>query len=143
LIIGTFDEDTHRPYIHCDVYLPRLNAWGEISFLLDTGADRSLITSGDAHKLMIPYVELIGNSEMAGIGGTIHCFSERAILGFRDRTKRLFVYDIMIDITDDGPYTDEIPSLLGRDVIDRWCIVYDPQKGILNATVRSSDIYEP
>ena len=33
-----------------------------------------------------------------------------------------------------------IPSLLGRDIINRWAITYDPELGILDAEVRSADL---
>ena len=33
-----------------------------------------------------------------------------------------------------------LPSLLGRDVIDRWRMVYDPQTPLLEFSIRSADL---
>ena len=34
----------------------------------------------------------------------------------------------------------DIPSLLGRDILDRWRMVYDPEMGLLEFEVRSADL---
>lgn len=40
----------------------------------------------------------------------------------------------------DDPIMAEVPSVLGRDVIDRWGILYDPSRLHLRAWVRSADM---
>ena len=38
------------------------------------------------------------------------------------------------------PDTLDLPSLLGRDILDRWRMVYDPEMGLLEFEVRSADL---
>ncbi|MDE2695873.1 MAG: hypothetical protein OXH97_05080 [Chloroflexota bacterium] len=38
------------------------------------------------------------------------------------------------------PDTLDLPSLLGREILDRWRMVYDPEIGVLEFDVRSADL---
>lgn len=143
MIIGRFGDTTGRPFIEGRLILPRLNIQGNISFLMDTGADCSMVMPSDAKRLAIPFKMLEGDRECSGIGGTIHSFAERAILVFTDPQVMLYGYDLEIDIMPDDPGMEEVTSLLGRDVIDRWRITYDPQRPLLRAKPRSADITIP
>ena len=72
-----------RPYVAATVMLPRLNLHGEIQFILDTGADLSLLSPVDAMRLgcdldNLPMVPL---SEW---GGQIEIGIEQAIMVFDD-----------------------------------------------------------
>ncbi len=120
--------------------LPRLSIQGDISFLVDTGADCSMVMPSDAKRLGVPYELLQGDRECGGIGGTAHSFVERAILVFTDPQVMLYAYDLEIDIMPDDGEMEEVPSLLGRDVIDRWRVTYDPQGVGLRAKPHSADM---
>ncbi len=140
MITGRFGDTSGRPFIEGLLILPRLNVQGNVSFLMDTGADSSMVMPNDAKRLAIPYDKLQGDRECGGIGGIVHSFTERAILVFTDPNVMLYGYDLEVDIMPDGPEMEEVPSLLGRDVLDRWRITYDPQGVGLRAKVRSADI---
>ena len=140
MIIGRFGDTSGRPFMEGRLILPRLNIQGNISFLMDTGADSSVVMPGDAKRLGVLYDTLEGDRECSGIGGTVHSFVEQAILVFTDPNVMLYGYDLQIDIMPDGPEMDEVPSLLGRDVLDRWRITYDPLGTGLRAKARTSDI---
>lgn len=122
------------------IILPRLAIEGDVSFLMDTGADTSVLMPGDARNLGVPYHLLEGDRECGGIGGTVHSFVERAILVFAHPARTLYGYDLEIDIMPYAPDMEEVPSLLGRDVLDCWRIVYDPSGAGLRAKPRSADI---
>ncbi len=107
---------------------------------MDTGADTSVLMPGDVKRLGISYDRLEGDRECGGIGGTVHSFVERAILIFADPARTLYGYDLETEIMPYDPDMEEVPSLLGRDVLDRWRIVYDPQGAGLRAKPRSADI---
>ena len=98
-----------------------------------------MVMPSDAKRLGIPYDLLQGDRECGGIGGTIHNFVERAILVFSDPQVMLYGYDLEISIMPDDSEMEDVPSLLGRDVIDRWRVIYDPQGVGLRVTVRSAD----
>jgi predicted aspartyl protease len=140
LITGSFSEGSGRPLVEGKIILPRLAIEGDVSFLMDTGADSSVLMPSDAKNLGIPYDLLEGNRECGGIGGTVHSFVERAILVFSHPNRTLYGYDLEIDIMPYDVEVEEVPSLLGRDVLDRWRIVYDPQGAGLRAKPRSADI---
>ena len=143
MITGRFGDTSGRPFIEGRLILPRLKVEGNVSFLMDTGADGSMLMPGDARKLGVPFDLLEGDHECGGIGGTIHSFPERAILVFTDPQVMLFGYEIEIAIMPDGSGMEEVPSLLGRDVIDRWRVTYDPHGVGLRARPRSADITIP
>ena len=140
MIIGSFGEGSGRPLIEGKIILPRLAIEGDVSFLMDTGADTSVLMPSDAKNLGVPYNLLEGHRECGGIGGTVHSFIERAILVFADPARTLYGYDLEMDIMPYDAEREEFPSLLGRDVLDRWRIVYDPQGAGLRAKPRSADI---
>ena len=75
-----------------------------------------------------------------GIGGTASYFPEPAVLVFTDETAgQYYGYRISINVAKPDDVSDRIPSLLGRDVIRRWQMDYDPPNGRLAFTVRDAD----
>src|SRR5437870_2566243 len=94
MLIGRFGAISGRPYMEGRLYLPRLGIQGSISFLLDTGADYSMLMPADAVRLGVPFDQLQGDSQPAGIGGSIHCFVEPAILVFTETKRALHAYDL-------------------------------------------------
>jgi len=140
VITGRFGDTSGRPYIEGRLYLPRLNISGDISFLVDTGADASILMPSDSKRLGIPFDRLEGDNVCGGIGGEVHCFTERAVIVFSDPNIALYAYDLDIDIMQDDPQMEDVSSLLGRDALDRWKIIYDPQDSCLQATAHSADM---
>ena len=53
--------------------------------------------------------------------------------------RQAYGYDLTVDIAKPENVSGEIPSLLGRDIIDRWRMVYDRTDDLLEFTVRSAD----
>lgn len=56
---------------------------------------------------------------------------------FADGLKSHF-YDITAGVPDPRSYGN-LPSILGRDVLRRWRMVYDEPRSVLSFTVRSAD----
>jgi hypothetical protein len=76
-----------------------------------------------------------------GIGGEVHNFIEEAVLVFSETGKALYIYNLQLDIAPDDPLTpDDMPSLLGRDIIDRWRTFYNPGRNRLTFGVLSADV---
>lgn len=140
MIAGRFGDTSGRPVIEGKIILPRLGIEDNVSFLMNTGADTSALMPGDARRLGVLYDRLEGSRECGGIGGTVHSFVERAILIFSYPHRTLYGYDLEVDIMPYDPGMEEVPSLLDRDVLDRWRVVYDPQGAGLRARPRSADI---
>ena len=49
--------------------------------------------------------------------------------------EKLYLYSIKLGICPPSQEIGKIPSLLGRDIIDQWRIVYDKPGGALEAEV--------
>lgn len=139
MIIGRFGATTGRPYIEGRLSLPRLGLRGDISFLVDTGADKTVLMPLDATRLGVDYTMLSDSVDTLGIGGVAHNYLEPAVLLFSERGKALRVYSLDVHISTPAPDIATIPSLLGRDIISHWCITFDHSRNRLRAEVRSAN----
>lgn len=142
MLRGRFGDSTGRPYIEGRLLLPRLGIRSDISFLMDTGADKSLLMPMDAQRMGIDYTQLTGDSPTIGIGGISHNYLETAYIVFSD-PRYLYMCLVELEIASLAPDTEDIPSLLGRDVLNRWRIIYEPTRKRLNCTVLSADFTTP
>ena len=139
MIAGVFDVHGY-PTVQARLDIPRLNVSYPVPFLLDTGADVTTIHPRDAARAGVPFDWLRAGTTVGGIGGQSTYYEEPATLVFTDDTERQsYRYNITVDIAKPEDVSDQIPSLLGRDIIDRWRMVYDRTDDILEFTVRSAD----
>jgi hypothetical protein len=142
MLRGRFGDTTGRPYLEGRLILPRLGVRGDISFIVDTGADRSLLMPLDGIRMGINYAGLTGNVESIGIGGVTHNFEEEAIVIFAD-PRNIYIYLIDLEIAAPTSEIERIPTLLGRDILDQWRMVYHPARNRLSFTVISADYTAP
>jgi len=49
------------------------------------------------------------------------------------------LYAVELLIADPNESNDILPSLLGRNIINNWRVVYDPVNGVLEFTARRAD----
>ena len=117
-----------RPYVRVDVSIPRLGSVARVPFLLDTGADRTVIHARDRDRFPDGAVRtgsaLTAGTELAGIGGVpIPYAIEEAEYVFEDEDGAAWPLPGRVHIALD-PAVDGIPSLLGRDILDKvlFCI---------------------
>ena len=120
------------------VLLPRLGKKGNVSFIFDTGADTSLLMPLDGQRMGIDYGRFQNEETSLGIGGTSENYVESAYLAFVG-DKALYGYEIELRVCKPSQDLMTIPSLLGRDIIDRWRVTYDKSVLELLAEVISSD----
>ncbi|MEW5694000.1 MAG: retroviral-like aspartic protease family protein [Candidatus Hydrogenedentota bacterium] len=106
-----------------------------INFLLDTGASRTVISDKDAIFLKVDYDKLRKSSEkMFGIGGSVETYIlDDTILIFKTNIGQLELklpvlflkHNIETMKKDDSIKILRIPSLLGRDVINKLKLIYN------------------
>ena len=121
---GYFSDRHRQPYVVSQVALPRLGAGAEIHFLVDTGADRTVIHWGDRMLFRTQAGAPIHASEMFSGRASMSGISGLAI-PYGEETATLF-----FDTDGQAPETAEItacvaltpdsmgvPSLLGRDFL--------------------------
>lgn len=140
MIQGRFGNTTGRPYVNGRLLLPRLKLSTNLSFLVDTGADVSALMPTDGIKMGINYQTLTNPKAIGGIGGSARCFQESAVLVFAEPNRNLIrLYSVTMMVSGVAPHLMKTPSIVGRDILDRWYMRYDPSKSSLKFTVRSAD----
>ena len=121
---GYFTDGVRRPYVNAEVVLPRLGVVGEIALLVDTGSDSTIIHWRDRLRLRTSKGQLLAadtvfqdGTEASGIAGShVQYGSENAVLFFDTEEGRQLLVPVRLDI-ELAPGTQEVPSLLGRDVL--------------------------
>lgn len=144
-IHGYFFGSTSRPLVSAVVRFPRLDAEVVVEFLIDTGADRTFIHWADRANLlgpdghMLPSSTTFTSKTMAyGIGGTgVEYGVERATMVFMvgDDPNGIDEVSYELDVgiqlralpppTDGHSLEDDMPSVLGRDVLKRLTLICD------------------
>ena len=139
MIIGRFDQ-RGRPFIRGRLIIPRLQVDSPVDFMVDTGADVTCLHPGDLRPLGIETRFLPEGSaiEASGIGGSGRYFEEITVLQFEDEHQMRY-YAVNLYIAEPNEDMNSLPSVLGRDVINRWRMMYDPEIGRLEFAVRSAD----
>ena len=144
MLHGRFGESSGRPYVSARVFIPKLGLAGNVSFIFDTGADSSVLMPADALTIGVDYSLLSNPFESFGIGGSAPTYVERARVAFADSNAHLiYGYDIELLIHHPTDNAMRVPSLLGRNIIDRWRVTYDKSVAELVAEVVSSDAEFP
>ncbi len=124
--------------------LPRLNVNAQVAFMVDTGADTSMLGASDAQDAGVDFTRLSRRSTAVSISGLAHPYLEEAALAFVDETSASYlVYRLDLEILPVSTDVMEMPSLLGRDVLDRWRMVYDRENTELTFETRGADIVLP
>lgn len=95
MLRGRFGNTTTAPYLEAYVSVPRLGHKGYVSFLVDTGADGTVLMPADTKKLGINSGSLRNPTASQGVGGVARGYSEQIILGFSDGR---YVYSYLLDI---------------------------------------------
>lgn len=129
MLIGRYGDTTGQPYIEGLISLPRLGLQSvPVSFLVDTGAGRCILSAVDARTMGIEPEDLIGDYPVYGIGGADTCFEEEAYLAFVDEaTGRICYYSVTLLIGKREPEGGKaLPSILGREILHRWRMFYFP-----------------
>ena len=123
------------------VFLPRLGISNNVSFVFDTGADFTLLMPADAATMGIDYDQLKNPGSSFGIGGPAMVYLEPAHVAFISADgDRLYGFDIQLYVQHPSTPAMHVPSLLGRDIIDRLRTTYDKSKNELLADVLSSEV---
>jgi hypothetical protein len=139
MIRGRFGNTTGRPYIEGRLVLLKFNLIANISFLADTGANSTSIMQMDGMRMPIPYDQLKNPNQSYGVGGIDTEYSEDALIAFLDKSGTLYVYNVEVGILEKSPDIMTCPSLLGRDIMQRWSFLYDFPNGSVCATVNTAD----
>jgi hypothetical protein len=138
LLNGRFGDRSGRPYIQAMLFIPRLDIQANVSFLIEKGTGSSVLAAGDGLRMGIDFGKLPATQKIVGFGDvplTLH--EERAIVIFRAE-EALCCYAVSLLLTAPGPASD-VPSVLGREILEKWQVTIDQPNNSLMIRVRDAD----
>ena len=137
-LAGSFERRTGRPLIECNVLLPRLGVQADVTLLVDTGADRTMLAPMEVALLGLDPFLLINPQSVFGVGGLVEAHREAATISF---TSGSTVYEYRLDVlvVAQDRAGASLYSLLGRDILNRWHMTYRPTENHLEFDVVSAD----
>ena len=91
----------------------------------------------------LPYNRLRDSQTAFGVGGRTKIFPEAALLAFPEGGRHIRVYELEVDVMEADDHTSELPSLLGRDILDHWRMIYAPRAAQLDFEVLAADATIP
>ena len=124
-MIETYFDEDGRPWVKARLTIPRLGIIRRrVDFLVDTGADGTSLNPIDGESIGCPFDALVNPVEASGIGGSHTYYIEPATVSLQEDATA-FIFDVEIAISQPHPVADEVPSLLGRDVLNQVRMDYD------------------
>ena len=131
-VIGGWFDGRGRPMVRARLVIPRLGVNGRVNFLVDTGATLTSLHPDDGRRIGCPYDELRSPRNMAGVGGSSQYFEESAMVVLYDGDgTHTFDIELLVSkpqpasVSEPRPVVNRLPSLLGRDVLNRMRMDYD------------------
>ena len=123
IVRGSFSGEQRQPYVTAGITIPRLGVSATIEFLVDTGADCTVVHWGDRQLLVTAAGESLSNDtvfadndHISGIEGSpVDYGIEEATLLFGTEQGEDHAVNMPVYIAKDR--SDSIPSLLGRDFL--------------------------
>jgi len=115
------------------------NIEAPITFLVDTGASKTIISDKDAIRLGVDYDKLEKLEEgLIGIGGEVETFLMRDVdLRFKSESdthkERLDMMLLRHKKLDDK--IKKIPSLLGRNILNKYSLTYNASENLVELSI--------
>ena|SRR5437868_13064587 len=143
MLLGAFFDNRGRPTIEGRLSIFSLNVAADIPFLFDTGASTTVIMPADSIRLGInPKDPSYVPHAMHGIGSASGV-TFKSLVAFEDDSGDLHAYRIPVTFVVPGTVRPDAPTLLGRDIINRWIVLLDATNRRFQATVLASDACFP
>jgi predicted aspartyl protease len=129
-----FPDDIFRPVIRGEV-LSASSAWVPVTFLLDSGADRTVLTAAVLSALALPSQS--ADEPIAGLGGVVDStIVETRIQFIRETGSPVSFRGRFVAVTDANVLDI---SVLGRDITDNFAVIVDrPQDRVCLLSQRHS-----
>lgn len=143
MLKGVFREPKSAPYIKGVLNLPSLGFSATLDFHIDTGAIRTTLAPMDGARNRLDYSLVQGpTEELYGFAGRDDVYLQQARLIFIG-DERVYFYELVVGVMKKPSEVDDaawnLPSVLGRDVLNNWQMVYTPSNQTLDLTVIDAD----
>jgi hypothetical protein len=116
-----YEDGELRPAVNAKVRTPD-GSWKEVSFLLDAGADRTIIEEGLLSLLSPLVLPADESSKLSGIGGKADFALVQTVLGLVRNDGGTSIVNGPFGIFTDPANSDL--SVLGRDVTNNFDVIY-------------------
>lgn len=123
--------------------IPRWRKLSRIDFLVDTGSDVTTLSPGDGTRMGVDYGSLNYRATFLGAASSHKAAVERAVIVFASEDGTLPAYRVRLSITQYSLEGEQLPSLVGTDILRRWRIFWDPSQDRLDFEVISTDAILP
>ncbi len=140
MLVGSFDE-RGRSRIRATVRIPGLRFRRDIAFLIDTGSSTTALNVDDLSGLDLTPLGR-GVAVGRGYGGPLVGHEVLGLVHFVEGDTGTHGYQVSMLLFDDATSVG-LPSVLGRDVLDRGRLTCDPTNGILDFEIWRSDDFVP
>jgi len=120
------------PFVAAAIFLRQLDIRGSVPLLLDTGSSNTMILWEDVERLGIDISKMEPEREFSGLGGLISAKPMAATISFGSEKEGLVEEDIEVYIvtsTCPHPKLKVLPSILGRDTINKYTLNYSYSAG--------------
>lgn len=119
------------------VIIPQVPLTGTVDFVIDTGADDTVLMPNEMTMLGVNYKTLVGQEcdDVLGFGGEMEGKNVAATVVLRD-LKYEYEFDVSLMVVKpdlDKGWLLDLPSVMGRDVLNRVRFVSDFPQG--NTTI--------
>ena len=132
MIRGYFEAigNSKLPYVNAVVqFLGRPRALS-VSFLLDTGADRTVLAPAVLQDFGVTLAEQPRGMPVSGVGGAVATRTVEVSITLGNITSHIAAVVLEFVAAGEGFAVRGVglPSLLGHDVLDRFAVIIDPAR---------------
>jgi hypothetical protein len=118
-----------RPFVAARLVIPAHQLAGNVDFLIDTGADSTVLAPRDALRLGLDLSLLPQGPGSAGVGGTTPTVQVDAIITLDQRSFTTTLRILAPSSQRQMAALAWIPSLLGRDLLAHFALFFEERTG--------------
>ena len=119
-----------RPYIEAPITIRETRTTRDVAFLIDTGADRGLLSATDATALGLDTITL-PQSRSRGVGGSATTGHVPATMRLGSRTFLVMFRVLVVSDAAQQPASLAVPSLLGRDILAHFGLYIEERRDLV------------
>jgi len=127
LVFGNPSSITAEPYLRVIVQLPAFGTVADVPFLVDTGADVTVLNPQDGLRLLPAAVwgSLTDPIRMGGAGAGLNHYPQPANVSFRHDDGHLEQIVSTVYVATPHQANMGLESLLGRDILGHFVMTFD------------------
>lgn len=131
--LGGGQPPTAVPYVLATVYLPQFDRRATVTFLIDTGADVTILHPQDSLRLLVQHeiLSLPNPQPIGGAGAGANHYPVDAVVQFLQDDGRLHAISLRVFVPDIAAHNVGLESLLGRDALEHFAVYFDRRAQVI------------